>query len=662
MTGGARRTLLRWSVVLLLAMTALSALPAAPATAQADLRYFGETGHWLRGAFRQFWERNGAVERFGFPVTEEFRRGDGRLVQYFQRARFELRADNSVELGQLGRDATGDRVFPQVPPFPTTDRNRYFPETGHSLKGLFRQYWETRGGEPFFGFPISEEISENIGGQWLLVQYFTRARFELKLYPSRVEIGLLGDVLAPAQLRDPWPPNIAPPGPLNEDGTPRPPPFRPGALANVRVVAERDERARTDFRVEGEGYRPGERVRFLLIAPSQKQTQLEQQPLADVNGSISYAGVRFSIRDREPGVYYFSAQGQTSGRAGIAVIGEPVAPPGPGPGPAPGALFVSTNPPALASGQQFFVEGGGFQRGEKVALWLTAPDQSVRGIDDRPEADTNGFITNARVRVTIDNSFRPGGWFITAQGQTSKRTAIGQFQVGQAGPSQPPPVTGGGTPNPNPENMRILIHDVLRPVGDASVVPLAAAPGGTFAFTGGGFDPNERVSVWFTRPGNVVVAVPDSQVQRSGATVRVAFRGGDALGDWAITAQGARTGRAVVGRFKVTRDYVAPLGTRRPANRNGSVSPAEGGQRAEFRIQGQGFRANEPLEFWITSPDGLYVLQSNVQADGNGRIGRNPGLAVRLGPQNPTGVYGYHYRGTRSGVRAEIYFTYTGAP
>ncbi|MEN9934414.1 MAG: hypothetical protein RLZZ387_993 [Chloroflexota bacterium] len=664
MSGGARRAILRWCTALLLTTLAFSTLPTAPVAAQTDLRYFGETGHYLRGAFRQFWERNGGVERFGFPITEEYRRSDGRIVQWFQRARLELASANPVvvELGQLGRDATGDRAFPQVPPFQTTTRARYFPETGHSLKGLFRQYWETRGGLQFFGYPISEEISENIGGQWLLVQYFERARFELRLYPSRVELGLLGDALAPAQLRDPWPPNIAPEGPLNEDGTPRPPPFRPGATASVRLVPERDENTRTDYRIEGGGFRPGERVRFLLASPSQKLTSLEPLPLADVNGSISYAGVRFSIKDFETGRWFLTAQGQTSGRSGIAEfrIGQPA----PAPNPPPSGLFVGTNPSALNAGQSFLVEGGGFQRGEKVALWLTAPDTSVRGIANQPEADSSGFISNARVRVSVDNTFRTGTWFITAQGQTSKRTAIGQFQVGGGTPAPAPgtaaPVPPGGPGDP--AKMTILIHDVLRPIGDASVVPLASVPGGSFTFTGGGFDPNERVSVWFTRPGNVVEAVPAGQVQRSGSTVSVTFRGGQQEGDWAITAQGTSTGRAVVGRFKVTRDYVAPPGTRRPSSGNGSVSPAEGGQRTAFRIQAQGFRANEPLEFWITSPDGLYVLQSNVQADANGRIGRNPALVVQFGAQNAAGVYGYHYRGTRSGTRADIYFTFTGAP
>ena len=86
----ARRRVLRWTAVLLLLLLPATIVPAAGA--QGDVRYFGETGHFLRGAFRSFWESRGGLSNFGFPVTEEFiRKSDGRIVQYFERARFELR-------------------------------------------------------------------------------------------------------------------------------------------------------------------------------------------------------------------------------------------------------------------------------------------------------------------------------------------------------------------------------------------------------------------------------------------------------------------------------------------------------------------------------------------------------------------------------------------
>ena len=82
-----------------------------PAPRRADATYFPETGHNLDGRFRDFWNENGGLAVFGYPLSEEIRERleDGReyRVQYFERARFELhpeaRAPYDVQLGQFGR-------------------------------------------------------------------------------------------------------------------------------------------------------------------------------------------------------------------------------------------------------------------------------------------------------------------------------------------------------------------------------------------------------------------------------------------------------------------------------------------------------------------------------------------------------------------------------
>jgi hypothetical protein len=71
---------------------------------------------------------------------------------------------------------------------------QYFPETGHTVRGEFLDFFDTHGGLRIFGFPITEEFLLN--GH--TVQYFQRARMEL--YPEdpagqRVQLGLLGEEL-----------------------------------------------------------------------------------------------------------------------------------------------------------------------------------------------------------------------------------------------------------------------------------------------------------------------------------------------------------------------------------------------------------------------------------------------------------------------------------
>ncbi|NCC33394.1 MAG: murein L,D-transpeptidase [Chloroflexia bacterium] len=139
--------------------------------------YFAQTGHHVsnRSGFLNFWRANGQIHTFGYPLTEEFVEA-GRIVQYFERARFEyhpeLPADEQVQLGLLGRDMLTYQGFPAPVEDPQTGV-LYFPETGHTLWGEFRKAWEKRGGMRIFGFPLSETVDE--GGR--LVQYFERAKF-----------------------------------------------------------------------------------------------------------------------------------------------------------------------------------------------------------------------------------------------------------------------------------------------------------------------------------------------------------------------------------------------------------------------------------------------------------------------------------------------------
>lgn len=83
-------------------------------------RGFVETGYYLCGGFRTYWERNGGLVRFGFPVTDAITEEiEGRVltVQYFERRRMEYHPDNrppfDILLGLLGRE-----LRQSTPPFP----------------------------------------------------------------------------------------------------------------------------------------------------------------------------------------------------------------------------------------------------------------------------------------------------------------------------------------------------------------------------------------------------------------------------------------------------------------------------------------------------------------------------------------------------------------
>ena len=74
--------------------------------------YFEQTGHNLAAGFRAYWEANGGLAIYGYPISEEFDEvnpEDGKTytVQYFERNRFEYHPENKgtkyeVLLGLLG--------------------------------------------------------------------------------------------------------------------------------------------------------------------------------------------------------------------------------------------------------------------------------------------------------------------------------------------------------------------------------------------------------------------------------------------------------------------------------------------------------------------------------------------------------------------------------
>jgi hypothetical protein len=76
-------------------------------------RYFPETRHSLCEPFLSYWQRNGGLQRFGYPVTEPFQEtveAWSGTVQYFERRRMEHHLElpgTPVLLGLLGNEVRG---------------------------------------------------------------------------------------------------------------------------------------------------------------------------------------------------------------------------------------------------------------------------------------------------------------------------------------------------------------------------------------------------------------------------------------------------------------------------------------------------------------------------------------------------------------------------
>ncbi len=177
------RVLLAWLIVVSLFGVSTTQAQSQPPPAPTP---FPQTGHAVDPTFAAYFEANGGVEAFGYPITRSYIE-NGLLVQYFQNVRMEHHPYNpepyKIQLGLLGEEL-GKRQ-PPIPvnqiPAPSDPSCLYFPQFGHAVCYSFLKYYNEHGQLDRFGYPISSMFVEKDR----LVQWFQRARLEF--YPGRPE-------------------------------------------------------------------------------------------------------------------------------------------------------------------------------------------------------------------------------------------------------------------------------------------------------------------------------------------------------------------------------------------------------------------------------------------------------------------------------------------
>ena len=181
--------------------------------------------HCLSEPFSGYWESNGGLPVFGYPITTVAREvnrdtGETYRTQWLERNRFELHPENTgtpyeVMLGLLGKERLAQMGRDWASEGREDGPKRgclWFEQTGHNVCNQqgqlgFKTYWETHGlsidgldayarSLQLFGLPLTSPAMErNAAGDLVLTQWFERARFEW--HPSnsneyKVLLGLLG--------------------------------------------------------------------------------------------------------------------------------------------------------------------------------------------------------------------------------------------------------------------------------------------------------------------------------------------------------------------------------------------------------------------------------------------------------------------------------------
>jgi len=206
---GAISPWLYYGRVLVLGIVLLSVMLAGvaptPTRAQSNERCFVETGFCISGPIRAYWEANGGVAVFGYPITPlryELVEQEALPVQWFERDRLEDHGPNGVIPGRLGVRLLEQRnqpwqLAPRVSSAP--EGCAFFAQTGHSLCEPFLSYWMNNGAVERIGYPITEPRTEQIGAWVGTVQYFERRRLEYhpELTGQPVLPGRLGNEVMP---------------------------------------------------------------------------------------------------------------------------------------------------------------------------------------------------------------------------------------------------------------------------------------------------------------------------------------------------------------------------------------------------------------------------------------------------------------------------------
>lgn len=201
-------------------------------------------------------------------------------------------------------------------------------------------------------------------------------------------------------------------------------------------------------------------------------------------------------------------------------VASPVAPAAPATG---ATNSVTASLPQAGVGAAVTFSGNGFNAGESISIWDTAPDSTVAPLSGVFSDGTGGFNTQV--------SFPSAGiWQITAHGKDSGHEVIGRFNI-SGDPSTTSTTTSSSFTSPYANST------------------LKATVGVVVTYTATGYNNGELVSVWSTAPDGTVTPLDSTQATTAGrVTVSTSF---GSAGLWQITIHGRDSLHEVIGKYQV---------------------------------------------------------------------------------------------------------------
>ncbi|NTU80323.1 MAG: hypothetical protein HGA45_13265, partial [Chloroflexales bacterium] len=154
-----------------------------------------ETGHYVKGEFRNAYETYNGRYSFGPPVSEPFARAeDGRVVQYFTGAALAYYPEVAEAPG-WAELLPGEQLQRLIRPLNIGEQ--YLAQRGvaaglYEVDGELDRLYRALGGRWRFGAAISPKLEERQGDTTVRVQYFQHGSLQANSATGAVEPGPLG--------------------------------------------------------------------------------------------------------------------------------------------------------------------------------------------------------------------------------------------------------------------------------------------------------------------------------------------------------------------------------------------------------------------------------------------------------------------------------------
>jgi hypothetical protein len=416
----------------------------------------------------------------------------------------------------------------------------YYATTGHYVQGIFRDFWDKNNGMANFGYPITDEYIDSKTGR--IFQYFERARFERDTPTATVvQLAMLGREVSTGRtfatssaipntktrryfpetsqivqygFKDIWEKR----GGLAIFGYPISSEIQELLEGSTMITTQYFERARFEYHPE---LPDGQRVLISLLGR-------KLAPIA-LTAPLVAGSPPPSLTTPIPATLTPLPNSATLTRPLIPV-----------------SINARIIPAAAVAGQTFSFTGSGFNSGEEVALWSSAPNGTITAFESRVKADSKGTLDAAAISFPTRADAAPGIWSIVGQGISSGKTAIGYVLLVSSSINRLPEPTPTPAPaKPIPANM------------DARAEPTAGQAGTIFFFDARGFTASEDVQV--------TIVASDGTTVKSSFTLKADPQGaigyagiyyvtvpGAPLGLYTLTATGTQSKKISTAYFVLT--------------------------------------------------------------------------------------------------------------